>query len=68
MVNAALAGEDVTELGHDPVRGVDTTHYRITVDDAARTALGELAAGYRSWFGLDELEGMSAVDVGWRTA
>ncbi len=47
VVAAALSAEDVAVVGRETVRGVPTTHYRITLDDAARAALAGLEPGAR---------------------
>jgi len=46
---SALAGvsDDVAEVGHEPVRGVDTTHYRATVDMGKALASPNVPAGLR---------------------
>jgi hypothetical protein len=63
VVAAALSAEDVTVVGHETLRGVPTTHYRITLDEAARSALAGLGEEALGWFGLDSPEGIRTVDV-----
>lgn len=54
------AGADVTELGTEQVGGVETTHYRATIDPAK--AADELPAGERDRF-LQGLQGMGVEPV-----
>jgi hypothetical protein len=63
VVAAALSAEDVTVVGHDTVRGEPTTHYRIRLDDSARSALAGLEPGTLGWFDLDYPEEVRTVDV-----
>jgi hypothetical protein len=63
VVAAALSAEDVAVVGRETVRGVPTTHYRITLDDAARAALAGLEPGARGWFDLSDPEEVRTVDV-----
>lgn len=55
VVRAALAGGDVVDVGDETGRGVRTTHYRVTIDDAGRAALAALPANQRAWFRLQDL-------------
>jgi len=50
-------------VGRETVRGVPTTHYRITLDDAARAGLAGLEPGARGWFDLSDPEEVRTVDV-----
>jgi hypothetical protein len=63
VVAAALSGEDVAVVGHQTVRGEPTTHFRITLDDAARSALADLEPNVLGWFGLNFPVVVNTVDV-----
>src|SRR5262245_56229451 len=62
-VAAALSGEDVAVVGQETVRGEPTTHFRITLDDAARSALADLDWSVVGWFGLNTPAVVNTVDV-----
>jgi hypothetical protein len=63
VLAAALSGDQVAVVGQETVRDVPTTHYRITVDDAARAALADVDPMARSWLDLEDLETVRTVDV-----
>jgi hypothetical protein len=63
VVAAALSGSDVAVVGHETVRGEPTTHFRVTLDDAARSALEDLEPGIVGWFGLNVPVVVRTVDV-----
>ncbi len=62
VVEAALEGGDVEEVGTETVDGAESTHYRITPDARGRAALAQLKPGELAWFSLD-LEAPAALDV-----
>jgi hypothetical protein len=64
VLDAALSSHDVAVVGQDTVRGVLTTHYRITLDADSHSALADLAPEVVGWFGLDDApESVRTVDV-----
>jgi hypothetical protein len=63
VVAAALSGEDVAVVGRETVRGEPTTHFRITLDDTARSALAGLEQRTLGWFGLNFPVVVHTVDV-----
>jgi hypothetical protein len=54
VLEAALQGSGVEEVGSDVLRGVTTTHYRIKLDDAGASALVKLPHSELSGFGLPD--------------
>jgi len=53
VIEAALGGADVDEIGTEEIRGVETTHYRVRLAEPGRSALADLPADQREWwFGL----------------
>ena len=63
VVTAALTSADTTELGTEQVRGVAATHYQIRLDDQGRKSLKALPQSQLYWFGLDNLDDVSQVDL-----
>lgn len=63
VVTAALEGSQVDELGSEPVRTVESTHYRVSLDDAARQALGSLPPSTLAWFDLEYPDTAETIDV-----
>ena len=50
VIMAALTSEQVNEAGTQTIRGVETTLYEITIDDAAAEALAKLSREEMFWF------------------
>jgi len=64
VLDAATSSHDVAVVGQDTVRDVATTHYRITLDAASRSALAGLDPEVLGWFGLaDGADQVRTVDV-----
>ena len=63
VVAAALSGSDVAVVGPETVRGEPATHFRVTLDDAARSALADLEPNVLGWFGLNTPVVVNTVDV-----
>lgn len=61
VVSAALASEDVTDLGTVEVRGTETRHYAIGLDDSSRSALADVPSNAQFWF-VGEVEEEVPVD------
>ncbi|NIZ91556.1 hypothetical protein [Kineococcus rubinsiae] len=63
LVGAAVDGGRAQEVGTEVVRGASAVHYRVTLDDASRSALAALGASRLAWFDLEEPQLATAVDV-----
>lgn len=67
VIDAALDGSDIDEVGTEEVHGVETTHHRVRLAEAGRSALAELPRSYLGWFDLyfddDHLTGEVTLDI-----
>jgi hypothetical protein len=67
VVDAALEGADVEKVGTEDVRGVATTHYRVSLAEAGESALAKLPRAARNWFDLtfdeDHISGDVTFDI-----
>jgi hypothetical protein len=63
VVQAALAGADVTEKGTEQVRGADATHYQVTLTAESRKALAALPPTQAAWFELEHPEEITSIDI-----
>jgi hypothetical protein len=63
IVEAAVRPSTVTKIGTEDVRGGETTHYRINLDDAAIRRLGQLPTNQLSGFELEHLSEVRSLDV-----
>lgn len=52
VIDAALRGSNIVDLGDEEVRGVQTTHYRLHLADPAQSALADLPRAQLGWFDL----------------
>lgn len=63
VVEAALTGSEVTDLGREAVRGSDATHYRISLTDASIAAISALPASQTAQFELEYPQAITSFDV-----
>jgi hypothetical protein len=63
VVEAALTGATVDDVGREEVRDTESVHYRVELTDAGRSALAALTAQELAWFELEYPNEVSAVDV-----
>jgi len=63
IVEAAVTESTVTEIGVEDVRGLEATHYRIRLDDAAISRLGALRPNQLSAFELESPGTVLSLDV-----
>lgn len=63
VVLAALQSSSIEELGDQEIRGQVAAHYRISLDDTAKAALGALSPGQLAWFDLENPQQASTLEV-----
>jgi hypothetical protein len=63
VVRAALDGANVTDKGSEQVRGVDTTHYHVTLTAASRRALDALPPAQTAWFEVEHADQITSIDI-----
>lgn len=63
VVNAALKGAEVREVGTEDVSGVETTHYAIELGEPGIAALAALPPAQTARFELEWAGGVQALDV-----
>lgn len=63
VVTAALTGSVIVSLGSGTVRGVQATHFKITLTERSRDALSKLPANQLSAFELEYPQNVKSFDV-----
>ena len=56
VIAAALASNQVTDAGSETLDDVETTRYRIQLDDASRSALADVPSSAQYWFTAETSE------------
>jgi hypothetical protein len=63
VLEAALEGASVEDLGDEEVRGAEATHYRIDLGEAGVAALRDLAPNQVAMFELEHPDRVTSLDV-----
>ena len=63
VVTAVLDGSNITDLGHQTIRGQETDHYRISLTDTSIRSLSKLAANKLSAFELEYPSQVASIEI-----
>lgn len=63
VINAALTGADVTELGTETIRGKDAERFEIVQTAESKAALSSLTPFELAWFELEYPDAVTQIDV-----